>query len=57
MINEDSENKQEVEAFLTKLEIKKVMILMYHLQTNDMIKHEHTSIMQALLKSCENQSY
>ena len=57
MMNEGSENKWEVEALLAKLEIKKVMILMYHLQMNDMIKCEHTSIMQALLKSCKNQLY
>ena len=57
MINEDSENKWEVKALLTKFEIKKVTILAYHSQTNDMIKCEHTLIMQALSKSYENQLY
>ena len=57
MMNEDSENKQEVEALLIKLKIKKITVSAYHLQINDMIKHEHTSIMQALLKSCKNQLY
>ena len=46
-----------MKALLTKLKIKKVMMLAYHLQTNDMIKCEHTSIMQMLLKSCKNQLY
>ena len=57
MMNEDSENKQKVEALLVKLRIKKVMISMYHLQMNSMIKCEHTLIMQTLLKSCKNQLY
>ena len=57
IMNEDSENKQEIKVFLIKLKIKKVMISAYHLQANDMIKHEHTSIMQALSKSCKNQLY
>ena len=57
MMDGGSENKQEVEALLAKLEIKKVTVSAYHLQTNDMIEHEHISIVQALLKSCENQLY
>ena len=57
MMNENSENKQEVKALLIKLKIKKIMILMYHLQMNDMIECEHISIMQALLKFCKNQLY
>ena len=57
MMNKNSENKQKVKAFLIKLKIKKIMISAYHSQINDMIEHEHTSIMQALLKSCKNQLY
>ena len=57
MMNEDSENKWKVKTLLIKLKIKKVMILMYYLQINNMIKCEHTSIMQALSKSYENQLY
>ena len=57
MMNEDFENKWEVEVFLIKLKIKKVMISVYHLQANDMIKCEHISIMQTLLKFYENQLY
>ena len=38
MMNEGSENKQKVEAFLTKFKIKKVTVLTYHSQTNNMIK-------------------
>ena len=57
MINEDFKNKWEVKALLAKFKIKKVMISAYHLQINDMIEHEHISIMQALSKSCENQLY
>ena len=57
MIDEDFKNKWKIETFLVKLKIKKVMILMYYLQINDMIKHKHISIMQTLLKFYENQSY
>ena len=57
MMNEDFENKQEVEALLVKLEIKKVTVLIYHSQMNDMIKCEHTLIVQTLLKFYENQLY
>ena len=51
------ENKQEVEALLAKLRVKKVMVSAYHPQMNGMIEHEHTPIVQALSKSCENQPY
>ena len=57
MMNEDLKNKQEVKALLIKFKIKKITVSMYHLQANDMIEHEHTLIMQKLLKSCKNQSY
>ena len=57
MMNKDSENKWKVEALLIKFKIKKVTVLMYHLQTNNMIKYKHTLIMQTLSKSCENQLY
>ena len=57
MMNEDFENKWEVKTLLIKLEIKKITVSMYYSQMNDMIKCEHTSIMQALLKSYENQLY
>ena len=57
MMNENSENKQEVKAFLIKLRIKKVTVLVYHLQINDMIECKHISIMQVLLKFCKNQLY
>ena len=45
MINESFENKQEVEALLIKFKIKKIIILMYHLQINNMIKHKHILIL------------
>ena len=54
MMNKNSENKQEVKAFLIKFRVKKVTVSAYHSQINDMIKHKHTSIMQALLKFCKN---
>ena len=54
MINKDFKNKQKVKTFLVKFEIKKVTVSVYHSQINNMIKCEHTSIMQALLKSCKN---
>ena len=57
IIDEDFENKWEVEVLLIKFKIKKIIISTYHLQANDIIKCEHTSIMQALSKSCENQLY
>ena len=43
-----------MKALLTKLKIKKIMISAYYLQTNDIIKHKHISIMQMLLKSYKN---
>ena len=54
MMNEDFKNKWKIEALLIKLEIKKIIVLMYHLQINDMTKCEHTLIMQILLKFYEN---
>ena len=54
MINENSENKQKIKVFLIKLKVKKITISAYHLQMNNMIKHEHISIMQTLLKFYEN---
>ena len=48
IINENFKNKQKVEAFLIKFKIKKIMILMYHLQMNNMIKCKHILIMQTL---------
>ena len=57
MMNEGSENKQEIKALLIKLRIKKVTMSAYHLQANNMIKHRHILIMQTLLKSYENQLY
>ena len=54
IMNEDSKNKQEVEALLIKFKIKKIIVSTYHLQINDMIKHEYILIIQALLKFYEN---
>ena len=54
IMNEDLKNKQKMKALLIKLKIKKIMMLMYYSQINDMIKCEYTSIMQMLLKSYEN---
>ena len=44
-------------TLLIKLEVKKVTVSVYHLETNDIIEHKHTSIMQTLLKACKNQLY
>ena len=57
IINKNFKNKWKVKTFLIKLEIKKITVLMYHSQINDMIKCEHILIMQALLKFCKNQLY
>ena len=56
-MNEDFKNKQEIKTFLIKFKIKKITVSAYHLQINDIIKCEYTSIMQTLLKFCENQLY
>ena len=53
-MNGGLKNKQEVEALLAKLRVKKVTVLVYYLQANDMIECRHTLIMQVLLKSCKN---
>ena len=57
MMNKNFENKQKVKTFLIKFKIRKVTVSAYHSQTNDIIKYEHTLIMQTLLKSCKNQLY
>ena len=57
MMNKNSKNKQEVETFLIKLKIKKITVLIYHSQMNNMIECEHILIMQTLLKFYENQLY
>ena len=43
-----------MKTFLIKLKIKKITVLMYHLQTNDIIKHEYILIKQTLLEFCKN---
>ena len=54
IMNGGPENKREVEELLKQYEVRKVIVSAYHLQVNRMIKQEHTSIVQALVKACSS---
>ena len=52
--NKGPENKREIKELLKQYEVWKMTVLIYHLQANEMIKWEHTSIIQAFTKICDD---
>jgi len=43
-MNEESKNKEIVETLIKKYKIKRVMMLTYHSQMNDLVKKDHTAV-------------
>ena len=50
MINDDSKNTKLIEIFVQKYRIKRLRILIFHSQINEMIKGKHISINNAFSK-------
>jgi len=49
-MNEESKNKKIVEALIKKYRIKRVVMLTYHSQMNELVKKDYTAVMNALIK-------
>jgi len=50
MSNEEKKNKKKMKKFLMKYFIKHVIVLLYNLQTNEMIERNHQLIINILFK-------
>ena len=50
MMNEEFENKDVIEVLIERYKIWRVVVLIYHSQTNDMMKRRHMTIVNALAK-------
>ena len=50
MINDDSKNKKLIEIFAQKDRIKRLIILVFYSQINEIIKQKHISIKKAFSK-------
>lgn len=50
IMNEESKNKKIVEALIKKYRIKRVVMLTYHSQMNELVKKDYTAVMNALIK-------
>ena len=50
VMNEESKNKEIVEMLIEKYKIKRVMMLTYHSQMNDLVKRNHTAVVNVLIK-------
>jgi len=55
-MNEESKNKEIVETLIEKYKIKRVMMLIYHSQMNDLVKRDHTAVVNVLIKMTVNES-
>ncbi len=56
VMNEESKNKEIVETLIEKYKIKRVMMLTYHSQMNDLVKRDHTAVVNVLIKMTVNES-
>ena len=54
MSDEEKENKKKTRKFLMKYFIKHVIVLLYNLQANEMIKRNHQFIVDMLFKLMKN---
>ncbi len=50
VMNEKSKNKKLMNELIEKFAIKKIIILIYHSQTNEMVEREHCSFVDVLIK-------
>jgi len=55
-MNEESKNKEIVETLVEKYKIKRMMMSTYHSQTNDLVKRDHTAVVNALTKMTVDES-
>ena len=49
-MNEELENKDVIEVLIKRYKIQRVVMSIYHSQTNDMMKRRHMTIVNALAK-------
>ncbi len=56
VMNEESKNKAIVETLIEKYKIKRMMMSTYHSQTNDLVKRDHTAIVNVLIKMTVDES-
>jgi len=50
IMNEELKNKEIVETLIEKYKIKHMMMLTYHSQMNDLMKRDHTAVVNILIK-------
>jgi len=55
-MNEESKNKEIVETLIEKYKIKRVMMSTYHSQMNDLVKRDHTAVVNVLIKMTVDES-
>ena len=57
VVDGGSENKAEFIILCKRMEIRRVTTSTYHPQLNKIVKREHKSVVDALLKRCDNKMY
>jgi len=55
-MNEELKNKEIVETLIEKYKIKQMMMSTYHSQTNDLVKRDHTAVVNVLIKMTVDKS-
>jgi len=56
VMNEELKNKEILEMLIEKYKIKRMMMLIYHSQMNDLVKRNHTAVVNVLIKMTVNES-
>ncbi len=56
VMNEELKNKEIVETLIEKYKIKRVIMLTYHSQMNDLVKKDHTAVVNVLIKMTVDES-
>jgi len=56
VMNEKLKNKEIVETLIKKYKIKRVMMSTYHSQMNDLVKKDHTAVVNVLIKMTVDES-
>ncbi len=56
VMNEELKNKEIVETLIEKYKIKQVIMLTYHSQMNDLVKRDHTAVVNVLIKITVDES-
>ena len=55
-MNEELKNKEIVETLIEKYKIKRMMMSTYHSQMNDLVKKNHTAVVNVLIKMTVDES-